>query len=307
MRYLMRNRRLQFVAVALLSAFVSAGASAQATRSNASSTESKFLRFVADNDDGGKLEASVVTYRNSDGAAVDLIAAVHIADVAFFRDLDKSFAQYDALLYEMVKPKDMKPQSGRYRPHRKPGETLGWVTVLQQFMKDFLELSFQLEQIDYTAPNFVHADLDVETFAQMQADRGESLLMMMFQLMLREMAKGEQGMAAAAAEQPDLLAIVEALQSPDRARQLKLVLARSFNAMDEMLSGLGGARGTVILDERNRAAMRVLKQRLEKGDKKLGIFYGAGHLKGMEKILTEEMGFKQAGEPKWYTAWDMTK
>ena len=43
------------------------------------------------------------------------------------------------------------------------------------------------------------------------------------------------------------------------------------------------------------------------GDDKLAIFYGAGHFKGMEKILSEEMGFKQVGEPEWVTAWDLTR
>ena len=48
-------------------------------------------------------------------------------------------------------------------------------------------------------------------------------------------------------------------------------------------------------------------ERIELGDDKLAIFYGAGHFKGMEKILSEEMGFKQVGEPQWITAWDLTQ
>ena len=48
-------------------------------------------------------------------------------------------------------------------------------------------------------------------------------------------------------------------------------------------------------------AIGVLKKRLAAGDKKIGIFYGAAHLKGMEKILTGEMGFKQVGDPQWRT------
>jgi hypothetical protein len=61
----------------------------------------------------------------------------------------------------------------------------------------------------------------------------------------------------------------------------------------------------VIITERNKAALKVLKDRLAKGDKKIGIFYGAGHLTSMEKTLTNEMGFSQVGEPKWLTAWNM--
>ena len=36
--------------------------------------------------------------------------------------------------------------------------------------------AFQLDGIDYNAGNFVHADLDTETFHRMQEERGESIL-----------------------------------------------------------------------------------------------------------------------------------
>ena len=37
----------------------------------------------------------------------------------------------------------------------------------------------------------------------------------------------------------------------------------------------------------------------------MGVFYGAAHLTGIEKLL-EERGFEQVGEPVYLTAWDMT-
>jgi hypothetical protein len=52
--------------------------------------------------------------------------------------------------------------------------------------------------------------------------------------------------------------------------------------------------------------MKVLADRLAQGDKKIGVFYGAGHLRGMEKIMISQMGFKQVGEPLWQIAWDMS-
>ena len=39
-------------------------------------------------------------------------------------------------------------------------------------MKSALKLDLQLESINYDRPNFVHADLDVESFNQLQAARG---------------------------------------------------------------------------------------------------------------------------------------
>jgi len=38
---------------------------------------------------------------------VHLLAAVHVADSQYYKDMGKTFEKYDALLYEMVKPKDV--------------------------------------------------------------------------------------------------------------------------------------------------------------------------------------------------------
>ena len=38
------------------------------------------------------------------GATVDLIAAIHIADAAYYAELNRRFADYDSLLYELVAP-----------------------------------------------------------------------------------------------------------------------------------------------------------------------------------------------------------
>jgi hypothetical protein len=273
---------------------------------------SKYLRFVPEpGGTGGTLQTSIVTFRNANGATVDLIAAIHVADGKFFRELDQSFAQYDSLLYEMVKPKDADMGQLTGRSTTAPGSrgltsrrSLGWVTIMQQFLKNNLDLTFQLEEIDYTRKNFVHADLDVDTFLQMQEERGESMLTLMLQQMLQELTR-QEAKAAAGEVQPGLGDLILALQSPDRARQLKLILAKQFDQIDEMTSGFDGPNGTVLVTERNKAAIKVLQQRLAAGEKKLGVFYGAAHLKGMERILTGQMGFKQVGEPKWLIAWDM--
>jgi hypothetical protein len=124
----------------------------------------------------------------------------------------------------------------------------------------------------------------------------------MLDSMFREMARGPGGPTG-----PSLPELLMAMKSPDKAKQMKLLIGRQFGKIDEQLAGVEGEKGSVILSERNKAAMRVLKEMLAKGDKRnIAIFYGAGHLKGMEKILTSEMGFHQVGPPFWRVAWDMT-
>jgi TraB/PrgY/gumN family len=277
-------------------------------------TESKFIRFVPDQRGGGTLDCSIVTYRNGDGVTVDLIGAVHVADKSFYEELNKHFEQYDSLLYEMVKPKEMEvaPAPGMPGAAREPDvaprrarqpRSMGWVGTMQRMLKETLDLSFQLDEINYTRPNFVHADLDTETFLQKQAERGESLLTMMLQAMFQDMKRESTGPVT----EPGIMDLVEALQSPDRSRRLKLLLAKHFANMDDMMAMFEGPDGSVILTERNKAALNVLTKRVSAGDRKIGIFYGAAHLAGMEKMLILDLGFKQVGEPKWITAWDMKR
>lgn len=305
------GRRLTWYACAALLVSGMCLAEPASTRSARGEPEpSKFIRFVPDQSGGGELQVSIVSYRNAEGVTVDLIGAVHIADPAYFSGLNQRFDSYDSVLFEMVRPRGMtrmpstreaNADAGAQPPPR-GGRSLGLVRTLQQFLREQLDLEFQLEGIDYDKPNFVHADLDVETFLEMQEQRGESMMKLMLQAMLRELGRGPRSGAA----QPNVFELLAALRAPDRARQLKLVLAKQFTQMEDLLGSWDGPKGSVILTERNKAAMKVLRDQIAKGDRKLGVFYGAGHLKGMERILTEEMGFRQAGEPQWLTAWDVT-
>src|SRR5215210_6470085 len=182
-----------------------APALAQAKADEKKQAESaKFLRFVDDGDGGGRLEAAIATYEK-DGVKVHLVSAVHVGEKKYYDDLATTFKTYDALLYEMVKPKDA-PVPGR-------GERSdSMVSAFQRMLKEFLELDFQLDAIDYTAKNFVHADLDAETFSRLQEERGESLFTLMRRQLLDEMSKPQAG------PQITLPELMLALMSPDSAR-----------------------------------------------------------------------------------------
>src|SRR5665213_1070260 len=263
-----------------------------ASNARAANPEKKteFLRFVDDNNHGGQLQTAIVDYKNADGVVVHLVAAVHIADQPYYDGLNKTFKKYDAVLYEMVKPRDAAPPQ--------PGEerSTSMISMIQRFMKDTLELKFQLDQIDYNAPNFVHADLDYETFEKMEADRGESIWSLMLQQMLRQMANPPANQQEIGL--PELLA---ALGSPDRATQLKMIIGRQFGDIEDQMSGFAG---TVLITERNKACFKVLDKEIADGKTNLGIFYGAGHMTDMEKRLID-MGFKKTSS-HWLVAWNMT-
>ena len=50
--------------------------------------------------------------------------------------------------------------------------------------------------------------------------------------------------------------------------------------------------------------MDVLQRELERGSKRLGIFYGAAHMPDFERRLVLDFGLKKAGV-EWRTAWNL--
>lgn len=226
---------------------------------------------------------------------VDLVGAVHVGDRGYYRELNRRFRGYDALLYELVAPKGTVVERGRGTSSAHP---LG---AVQNGMKSMLELEHQLEKVDYTQPNFVHADLTPDEFMQSMDDKDESFLQILFRMMGQGIA--QQSQQAAEGESADL-DIFAAMMSNDRARKLKIALAKQFNSMEAMLGGMSGPDGSTLITERNKRALEVLRQERAAGKKKIGIFYGAGHLSDMHERMVDEFGLQPIGVV-WLEAWDL--
>jgi hypothetical protein len=226
---------------------------------------------------------------------VDLIGAVHIGDIAYYRRLNEQFKQYDALLYELVAPKGTIVPLGRGTSNAHP---LG---AMQNLAKDVLELDHQLEYVDYTKANFIHADMSPDEFVQAMKNRNESFLQMYFKLVGAAMA--EQSKMAAKGDSSDF-DLIAALFASDRARRLKIILAKQLSEMEALMVSFGGEQGSVIISERNQKALDVLKTQLSSGKKHVGIFYGAGHLSDMDKHLRTDFHMQPASIT-WLTAWNL--
>ena len=269
----------------------------RAEQDRASETQHDYLRFVPGKRAGeGKLQTSIVTMEGESGVQVDLIAVVHVADGAYYRRLERRFKEYDSLLYEMVKDENVRPV-----PTEGGG---GLLTFFQRTLKDLLDLEFQLDAVDYTRKNFVHADLDADTFFRLQKERGESLLSLMFKVLKADLMARQKGEAP---PQLGLLQLALAFSSDDSARSLKYLLAQQMENMEAIIAGIEdtpSGEGSVIVAERNKKALQVLRERLRAGDKKLGIFYGGAHMPDMEKRLVDDFKLRRTGE-KWLTAWSI--
>ncbi|MBX3413392.1 MAG: hypothetical protein KF708_11950 [Pirellulales bacterium] len=269
----------------------------------ATPAKTKFLRVTRDED--GKLvamETAIVRYVPADedeGIVVDLVAAVHIAEPEYFDELNDVFANYDAVLYELVAPEDAKP---------KPGERSGHpIAMLQGGMQNMLELTHQLDGVDYERKNFVHADMSPEAFEQSMRDRNENMFSMFFRMLGHSIA--QQSLAAqrnpGAARQSDA-GMLLALMNPDRAMSMRQLMAEQFENMDGMIGGLDGPKGSTLISERNKVAIDVLQRELASGKKKLAIFYGAGHMRDLEQRLVDELGMKLDSE-RWLVAWKLKR
>jgi hypothetical protein len=266
----------------------------------------KFVRF-ADEKGGGALETAVVTYRNDAGVEVKLVSAIHIGERSYFEGLAKDFEADDAVLYELVKEKGV-PLPGPEAMRRKAAEGGADhpIAQLQRFLKDTLNLDYQLDVIDYTRKNFVHADMDREAFERAQAERGESFETMMLQQLIAAMRKPQADLLPAAGEDPEqvLKDLVKLFTRPDMERQMKTFIAKQMDQMQDIAMGLDGPGGSVILTERNKAAIKALEETIKSGKKRISVFYGAAHMPDLAKRL-REMGFRPAGEVKWKQAWDL--
>jgi hypothetical protein len=229
-------------------------------------------------------------------ATVDLIGAVHIGDVAYYRQLNDRFKQYDALLYELVAPE------GTVVPRGRGTSSTHAVGAIQNMAKDVLELDHQLELVDYTKPNFVHADMSPDEFQQAMKDRNEGFLQMYFKLMGAAMA--QQSKVAAKGGGASDFDLIAALFATDRSRRLKIILAKQLADMESLMISFGGEDGNAIINDRNQKALKVLKSQMAAGKKRIGIFYGAGHLNDMDKHLREDFHM-QPTSMTWLTAWNL--
>lgn len=259
----------------------------------------EFARLSRDADGAPlALQTAVVTYVPADGDrhyTVDLIGAVHVADRAYYAELNERFTGYDAVLFEMVvrdeapgAPQDRKPSGG--------GD-LSFISVVQNGMKDMLGLAFQLDEIDYGAANLVHADLSARGLRESMKARDESLYVYFWRMVFAsfdQYAKDPLGTR-------DWQLAAALLTSSQDENALKLVVAEELLASMESGDMFGGEDGSAIIAARNEHAMGVLREQIDAGTRRIGIFYGVAHMPDFEQRL-EAMGLMRT-RTEWLDAW----
>ncbi len=271
----------------------------------AAADKPSFLRLTRDERDHPvSLDTAIVEYGEAAGDGgqrpplrVDLVAVVHVGSRAYYDMLDRLFTDYDAVLYELVAP----PNARVPKPGRRPSGAIG---TAQHGITQVLGLEFQLDQIDYRAENFVHADLSPKEFDAAMAKRGESWWTMFTRLMRESMARVDTGEGGG----PELGIgdMFGLLFGPAAERQVRLrrLMAEQFTDMEMLTAAFGGEEGSTLITDRNTAALGVLRHQIDKGAHRIAIFYGAGHMDDFDRRLQKDFGL-QPRETVWLEAWDL--
>jgi len=250
----------------------------------ASGQDQDYIRFrEGPTEQDGALQIAVETYTRN-GVTLDLYGVVHMADEAYYQEIQRDLDQYDVVLYEGIKQGDTPNQ-----------ETVG-LNAVQAGMARLLGLQFQKEGIDYTRPNLVHADMDAST--------------------LEDSLDGESISPLGGIISPDLLEQLEPVLriagdlldqylefNPEIRTTFKLQFAQQMAGTDVEDQLTPQMRQAIIID-RNQIVMDVLaEQERTTNNRTYAIFYGAGHNADFRQRLEDE-GWTR-GSKRWMTAWSI--
>ena len=259
---------------------------------SAAGSETQFARVVTDeHETATALQLAIVTYAPESGTArysVDLVSAIHIGEKEYYAELNDKFEDYDTLLYELVAPQGTIVT--------RDTERKGFISNAQMTMTRLLDLSFQLDEIDYTAANFVHADLSGDELSQSMADRNESLYTYFWRVFfasMREYGKDPLGLRD--------WQMLSAILRDDNDGALKTMLAYELVDIDRIQDVLGEDSDSAVIGARNERAIEVLHSELDSGATRIGIFYGVGHMPDLEERLLQ-MGLVPTSTV-WVDAW----
>lgn len=254
----------------------------------------EFIR-VQETQTSARLQTAVTTFEKN-GATVDLVGAIHIADPDYYKSLNTRFQAYDAVLFEMIggenlnHPPKPKPEAN---PDNNPPEQIDALRKIYSMVSRFLNLTGQAESIDYTAENFVHADLTLDEFQKAQAKRNESVL---------SFAIKASKDAPQPAKEPDTARLLKAMLT-GQSDAIKLEIVHTLGQGDDQIAAFAGE--SVIISDRNQRCLEILEKQLAAGKSNIAIFYGAAHFPDLSARL-KNAGYRQTKQ-SWLTAWDIPK
>jgi len=246
------------------------------------------------------MDTAVVHFQSKpgdkDAVTVDLIGAVHIADAEYYEKLNKLFMEYDVVLFELVAEEGTRPDP---KETAKSNESPGLIGGVQNGFADLLKLEHQLHHIDYTMKNMLHADMEPDVFMKRMVGEGE-MAKIFTRAMMQSLNQSDS--------QSDKTAgriIGSLFATRDKTLGLKRVFAAEMcRQIQDELWIFEGDDGSTLIRERNDCALKKLREVINRGEKKIAIFYGAAHLDDFCDQMEKKFDLKPI-KVTWVKAWDM--
>jgi hypothetical protein len=259
------------------------------------------------------LETAIVAYRDPQGVEVSLVAAYHVGEPGYYRALQRNLDAFEVLIYEGWTPEARAAGLGEAggRESETGDDFLDFLIDASNRASDFVfgrVLGFvsQWNRIDYKRPRFLNADMDLRTFNRRARETGEfraglSALPSLFRAYLHDIA---HRLIHHPSSTEDLRVLVRALRAGKWRRGLKyLVLREAARIVDLPEEEEAEKTLKVTLGERNEIVLEALGEQIRAGKRRIGVFYGAAHMPGLERALVGDLGFRKVGE-RWLVAWD---
>lgn len=259
--------------------------------------EPEYVQFVqGDAQWEGELQTAIVSFENESGIQLNLVAAVHLGEEEYYAELNDYFRTQDVVLYELVAEPNQVPVRGSEET------SASLIGFIQQSMARFLNVGFQLNEIDYTQPNFLHADLTPGQLDALMASKNENFFTMFLNLAMAQIAQ-QNASPDGPLSSFNMLSLMSAMNSDNQNAALKFLFAQEIGRSGGVIVGEELEQQLTILGDRNKAALRVLGEALQNPDfRRISIFYGAAHMPGIEREITATMGFSRT-ELRWKSAW----
>lgn len=280
------------------------------------------------------MQTSVVRYTGlyvaDDGAqrevTVDLIGAVHIAEREYYDELNRIFQDYETVVYELVSDSDavgddVNDEKSKSKKLTIGANPLGWISVMQQLFGSALDLTYQMDGIDYGADNLRRGDCSPEELIAQAIANGDVFAFLMkavVETLFTTNASDGDAMPLVLLCANDRQLAAKRLFALELEKSSLEELSRETKTLDEdeeyeeiedddALNLLEEDRESAIIHFRNDKALEVVEEELDAGRTKIAVFYGAAHLPDLGAKLELYYDLERSDEIRWLDAWDMSR
>jgi len=215
-----------------------------------------------------------------------LIGAAHIGLKQFYADVQALLDAQDVVLFEGV--------SSKNRPMKTPKVDPKAPKMIYQVLSDAIGLDFQLVDIHYDRPNWINSDLSMQQLEAInkKGNHGKATDFNTIETMLDPNS-----------DQSKMFGQFITSASPSIRNALKVFLVEKLAKVDTILPAMSDPTTlNVLITARNKSVVDNLDKLFNSPNppKSVGVFYGAAHMRGIEKTLMTQYGYKPV-EQRWIT------